>query len=181
MNKFQDIPYHVALHDRATLAEYHWLVRQLENPEKHLHKQNQAVTTILRKLVHLMAGRKKNEEKSEKSNRANAHETIWLTVKLKDSDEAALSEYSITALQVIDDLLVLVAEGGSFTVKQSANDDSYNGYAFLPLDVESNRVYAVSAYALTPSDALLVLHYKLFVLVGNTPDKYLAVEKRRFG
>lgn len=128
-----------------------------------------------------MAENRKKQEKSNATVKQARPETIWLTVKLKDSDESELQEYNVSALQIVDDLLTLVAEGGSFTLKQSSNDESFNAFAFLPPTADTGTVYAVSAYALNPTDALLVLHYKLYRMVGNTPDKYLAVEKRRFG
>ena len=126
--------------------------------------------------------RSKNTKKGQtKNDKPTAPDTKWLSVRLTAQHEAELSEYAVPVVQIIDDLLVFASDGGGWTIKQTADGESFNAYAFLPIADGSSTTYAVSAFAGNPADALLVLHYKLFVLVGDDPAKWENADKRRFG
>lgn len=128
-----------------------------------------------------MASKGKANGKQHPPAKNSSASTKWLTVRLTNEDEARLDEYDVTADALLDDLCVFASDGGSWTVKPNERDDGCSAFAFFSPDALTATSYAVSSFAGNPYDALRVLHYKLFVVVGDNPAAFADVAKRRYG
>lgn len=179
--QFHDVPYHKVLGNREILEAYWWVVRQLNYPEANKLNDSRCLTGLVRRLVGLMTSDGAVKGKSKGKQDGRSREAVWLTVRLRDEDELALSSDTSSPIECLDGLLAFVAEGGSFTIKAHEDGMSFNAFAFYPHDDRVGATYAVSAFAGNAADCLVVLHYKIFHIIGDDPSQFVGSPKRRFG